>query len=143
MAIRFDSRRPTTDQVEDLYRSVGWSLYLHPGLLDACLDGSLWFETAWETPAAVGDGPGEEHLVGLVRVVGDDASIAYVQDLLVRPDRQRRGIGSGLLRDALARFEHVRQFLLLTDDDEASRTFYGAAGLVPVGDRGTVSYVRP
>ena len=43
-------------------------------------------------------------LHSFVWVVGDGASIAYVQDLLVHPDWQRRGIGARLLRDAMERF---------------------------------------
>ena len=136
MSVNYCSDRPSTAQLEALYSGVGWSLYLAPGLLDACLDGSLWFETAWAPSDAesssgeeppewpdgrLGAGPaveqegsgmspgggsgagpvGGRRLVGLVRVVGDGASIAYVQDLLVHPDWQRRGIGARLLRDAM------------------------------------------
>lgn len=92
-------------------------------------------------------GPGAEsgggrRLVGLVRVVGDDASIAYVQDLLVHPHWQRRGIGARLLRDAMERFARVRQLLLLTDDAPAVRAFYEAMGLGPVGEGHCVAYMR-
>ena len=90
-----------------------------------------------------GAGPGGgRRLVGLVRVVGDGASIAYVQDLLVHPDWQRRGIGARLLRDAMERFARVRQFLLLADDAPAPRAFYEAMGLGPVGEGHCVAYMR-
>ena len=52
MSVNYCSDRPSTAQLEALYSGVGWSLYLAPGLLDACLDGSLWFETAWASPDA-------------------------------------------------------------------------------------------
>lgn len=158
MSVNYCSDRPSTAQLEALYSGVGWSLYLAPGLLDACLDGSLWFETAWapsdaesssgeeppEWPGGrLGAGPvGGRRLVGLVRVVGDGASIAYVQDLLVHPDWQRRGIGARLLRDAMERFARVRQFLLLADDAPAPRAFYEAMGLGPVGEGHCVAYMR-
>lgn len=158
MSVNYCSDRPSTAQLEALYSGVGWSLYLAPGLLDACLDGSLWFETAWvpsdaesssgeeppEWPGGrLGAGPvGGQRLVGLVRVVGDGASIAYVQDLLVHPDWQRRGIGARLLRDAMERFARVRQFLLLADDAPAPRAFYEAMGLGPVGEGHCVAYMR-
>ena len=178
MSVNYCSSRPSTAQLEALYSGVGWSLYLAPGLLDACLDGSLWFETAWapsdaesssgeeppEWPGgrlgagpaveqgersgmSPGEGPGAgsgggRRLVGLVRVVGDGASIAYVQDLLVHPDWQRRGIGTRLLRDAMERFARVRQFLLLADDAPAARAFYEAMGLGPVGEGHCVAYMR-
>ena len=177
MSVNYCSSRPSTAQLEALYSGVGWSLYLAPGLLGACLDGSLWFETAWAPSDAesssgeeppewpdgrLGAGPaveqegsgmspgggsgagpvGGRRLVGLVRVVGDGASIAYVQDLLVHPDWQRRGIGARLLRDAMERFARVRQFLLLADDAPAPRAFYEAMGLGPVGEGHCVAYMR-
>jgi len=82
---------------------------------------SLWCETAWQG----------ETLAGLVRVVGDDASIAYVQDLLVVPELQGHGVGTHLLHDALDRFAHVRQFVLITDDDAKTLAFYARSGLRP------------
>ena len=67
-----------------LYTSVGWSNYTrNPDLLHRAVENSLWKLSVWD---------GRE-LVGLARAVSDDASIAYVQDILVRPDRQRNGIG--------------------------------------------------
>ena len=144
--IAYNHARPTTSRLEELYRSVAWSTYLAPGRLDACLNGSLWFEAAWGVsttlPTSSGSGASEPELVGLIRVVGDDASIAYVQDLLVKPDHQRRGIATRLMRDAFKRFEHVRQFVLLTDDTAASRAFYESLGLVQVGSQQCVSYLR-
>lgn len=96
-------------------------------------------EPGGRTGRRVGRG---RQLVGLVRVVGDGASIAYVQDLLVHPDWQRRGIGARLLRDAMERFARVRQFLLLADDAPAPRAFYEAMGLGPVGEGHCVAYMR-
>ena len=43
-----------------------------------------------------------KQLIGMVRVVGDGASVILIQDLLVRPEYQRKGIGSQLLRCILA-----------------------------------------
>lgn len=143
--IAYSHAHPTTRRLEELYRSVDWSTYLAPGRLDACLDGSLWFEAAWAVPTnlqAPAGGGAEPEVVGLIRVVGDDASIAYVQDLLVKPEYQRRGIATRLMRDALKRFTHVRQFVLLTDDTAVSRAFYESLGLAQVGSQQCVSYMR-
>ena len=80
--------------------------------------------------------------VEAVRAVGDDASIAYVQDVLVRPDRQRRGIGARLLAAALERFAHVRQLVLVADDEEKTASFYRSAGLTDLADEGCRAFVR-
>ena len=37
-------------------------------------------------------------LAGIIRVVGDGASVVFVQDLLVYPECQRQGIGTALLK---------------------------------------------
>ncbi len=60
---------------------------------------SLLVLAAWE------DG----ELAGLIRAVGDGATIVFIQDILVAPERQRRGIGTALLRALLERFNGVRQ----------------------------------
>ena len=63
-------------------------------------------------------------LAGIVQLLGDGASILYVQDLLVRPADQRRGIASELLCRALAQYPQVYQTVLLTDDTEKTRVFF-------------------
>ena len=37
-------------------------------------------------------------LVGMARAISDGASDAYIQDVVVEPDRRGQGIGSGLVR---------------------------------------------
>lgn len=116
-----------------LYDSVGWAAYTaNLGKMARLLPGALWHLSAW-----AGELP-----VGLVRVVGDDCSVAYVQDVLVRPDWQRRGIGRELLRRTLARFSHVRQTVLLTDDAPETRAFYQALGFAEAVSLGTRCFVR-
>lgn len=116
-----DSFRQT--EVLELYRSVGWSAYYdHPEVLKKAFDNSLCAFAAW-------DG---ECLVGLIRAVGDGASVVFVQDILVRPEYQRRGIGTRLIARLLERYEHVRQLHLLTDDRPDTVGFYKAVGFTPV-----------
>jgi GNAT superfamily N-acetyltransferase len=84
---------PARDELLDLYGSVGWSVYTRdPERLERALAGSDLVATARDADGL---------LVGLVRTVGDGATICYVQDLLVRPDLQRGGVGRALV-------EHVR-----------------------------------
>lgn len=55
-------------------------------------------------------------LVGMARVVGDGVTVAYIHDLLVDPDHQRRGIGRALLTEVLDETSHIRQVYITTDD---------------------------
>ena len=116
-----------------LYTSVGWSNYTrNPDLLHRAVENSLWKLSVWD---------GRE-LVGLARAVSDDASIAYVQDILVRPDRQRNGIGTRLAAAALERFAHVPQIVLITDDEPKTASFYRSVGMTDLGDLGVRGFAR-
>jgi GNAT superfamily N-acetyltransferase len=61
-------------------------------------------------------------------VVSDGATIAYLQDVLVHPDHRRTGTGRRLVVAAFEPFAHVRQKVLLTDDEPGQRAFYEALG---------------
>jgi len=67
-------------------------------------------------------------LIGLARAISDDASVVYIQDILVRPSHQGRGIGKGLVEAILDRYQHVRQKVLLTDDRPEQLRFYASLG---------------
>lgn len=121
------------DEVIALYSAVAWTAYTRDAdALARALAGSHLVLTARDDGA----------LVGLVRTVSDAATICYVQDLLVHPAAQRRGIGRALLRNVLDRYAGCRQLVLVTDADGPD-AFYRALGLVPVGDLGLAGYARP
>jgi ribosomal protein S18 acetylase RimI-like enzyme len=114
------------DPLLELYGSVGWTAYTdHPEWLQLAVEESSYVVTEW-----TGDG----ELVGLARALSDGHSIFYLQDILVRPEYQGRGVGSRLLADCLQAFAHVRQKVLLTDDEDAQRRLYERAGFVRLAD---------
>ncbi|WP_056970827.1 GNAT family N-acetyltransferase [Liquorilactobacillus vini] len=57
-------------------------------------------------------------MVGLIRVIGDGASIIYIQDILILPTYQRKGIGSDLIKRILALYPDYYQINLLTSDEK-------------------------
>ncbi|TPW71536.1 GNAT family N-acetyltransferase [Schumannella sp. 10F1B-5-1] len=128
---------PQRDEAVALYESVGWTIYVaDPERLMQAFHGSDLVVTARDE---VG------RLVGLARTVSDGATIVYLQDLLVVPELHRQGVGGALLDEVLRRSSRIRQFVLLTDDDESQRAFYEAHGLVEVSDiepRPLRSFVR-
>jgi GNAT superfamily N-acetyltransferase len=119
-----ESSLPLEELVE-LYAAVGWTAY-QPELLRQGVAGSSYVVTARL------DG----RLVGLARAISDDATICYLQDVLVHPDAQRRGIGRALVRAMLDRYRAVRQKVLLTDDEPAQRAFYESLGYAEIRDFG-------
>ena len=117
-------------EILGLYASVGWTAYTDdPAALRNGFANSLLTLAAYEEAA----------LAGLIRVVGDGHTIVFVQDILVCPQFQRRGIGSVLLQAVLNRYAGVRQIELLTDDTPETAAFYRSMGfreLTELGCRG-------
>lgn len=115
-----------------LYAAVGWTNYTQrPEMLRRAFAGSLCTLCAY-------DGG---RIAGIVRAVGDGASVLCVQDLLVLPEYQRRGLGSRLLRELLARYPDVYQTMLLTDDTPEHAAFYERAGFTNAAKYGCGAYV--
>ena len=117
-------------EILDLYASVGWTAYTDdPAALRSGFANSLLTLAAYEEAA----------LAGLIRVVGDGHTVVFVQDILVHPQFQRRGIGSALLQAVLDRYANVRQIELVTDDTPKTTAFYRSMGfqeLTEIGCRG-------
>lgn len=114
-----------TEELVDLYDAVGWSTYTaDPAALARAVANSSFVVTSRD------DGV----LVGLARGLSDDVAVFYLQDILVRPSHQRRGIGRALLDASLERYANVRQKVLLTDDDPAQHALYRSVGFRRTSD---------
>jgi GNAT superfamily N-acetyltransferase len=126
-------------EVVELYDSVGWTAYTRdPDRLMRGLYGSHLVLTARDDDGV---------LIGLARTISDGETVCYLQDLLVRPDQQRAGVGRRLMEHVLESYVDCRTLLLSTDgaaDDTARRVhaFYRSAGLVPIGEQGLVAFAR-
>ena len=107
------------EDVLHLYQVAGWTNYTHqPEMLEQALSHSL-------TTYLARDG---EEIVGLVRLVGDGFSSVFVQDLIVLPSYQRQGIGSSLMKEALADYKDAYQIQLATEQTEKNLGFYRFMG---------------
>lgn len=94
------------EEVLGLYESAGWTEYLKDvERLKAGIAASLLNVVALE----------DDRVAGYARVVGDGATVIVIQDLLVRPDRQGRGLARSLIEFVLGRYPEVRQRILLCD----------------------------
>ena len=121
------------EDILPLYTSVGWTAYTDaPDALRRGFEKSLLTLAAYEGKT----------LVGLARAVGDGETIVLMQDLLVFPQYQRRGIGTALMRAMMERFANVRQFQLLTDDTEKTLAFYRSLGLHELSAFGCRGFMR-
>ena len=116
-----------------LYRSVGWTAYTdHLEVLKKGFEKSMLTLAAYE-----GD-----QLLGIIRAVGDGHTIVFVQDILVFPEYQRKGIGTALLQAMLDRYSHVRQIELATDNTPKTIAFYKAMGFCEMSEIGCCGFMR-
>ena len=120
-------------EILPLYASVGWTAYTdQPETLRRGFENSLLTLAAYE----------ENRLIGILRAVGDGQTIVFVQDLLILPEYQRRGVGTALLRELLARYPQVRQIELTADDSPSLLAFYRKASFVPMSELGCCGLMK-
>lgn len=121
------------EEILSLYTSVGWENYTrNPQMLERAYENSFLKIAAFEG----------KQLIGMVRVVGDGASVILIRDLLVHPEYQRKGIGSQLMRAVLERCEDVYQIELMTDNTEKTILFYQSLGLKKVDKIGCCAFLK-
>lgn len=119
------------EKLTNLYKNVGWTGYTnHPEIMAKLLSGAFLYISAWD---------GNE-LVGLIRAIGDGCYILYIQDLLVHPDYQRKGIGLTLMNRMLEIAKEMRQIILSTDNTEQTIQFYRSMGFVAMEETGSVTF---
>ncbi len=115
-------------ELEKLYDAVGWTAYTDdPDGLARAVDRSTFVVTARDE---------DQNLVGLARCLSDDVSIMWLQDVLVHPDHHRKGIGTFLVSVCLHKYNHVRQKVLMTDDEPGQAAFYRSLGYQNTNDFG-------
>lgn len=83
-----EEKKIDLDALFALYTAIGWSAYTKDiQQLAMGVQQSLKVITVWD----------EQQLIGLIRSVGDGETILYIQDLLVHPAYQNKGIGTQLI----------------------------------------------
>jgi len=77
---------PSVNDFLQLRSKMAWG-ELDENLAQVSLYNSLFHVTIWL----------DDSLIGMGRVVGDDAMYFYIQDVIVDPDYQKSGIGTALM----------------------------------------------
>jgi len=130
-----ETKSISDEKLRELYNSENWTAYTNQiENLEKLLDNCNIVYSAWE-----GD-----KLVGIIRTFGDNISICYIQDILVNPAYQGRGIGKRLLDYVLAQQADVRNIALSTDakNNEYVLRWYEKQGFRNYKDIGIAGYAR-
>lgn len=121
------------EEIVRLYESVGWTNYCKRAeLLERAFQNSLCVLAAYEN----------DELLGVIRAVGDGLTIVLIQDILVFPRVQRRGVGTALVRSVMDRYESVYQLQLATDRTEKTFRFYESLGFRSYRQWGCEGFMR-
>ena len=120
-------------EIRQLYTEVGWTAYTEnmPAL-----------EQGYKNSYLVLGAYENDELLGIIRVVGDGFTVIFVQDILVFPKWQRKGIGTALLKAVLDRFSNVRQIELTTDNTPETSAFYKSLGFSEFSEIGCRGFMR-
>jgi predicted N-acetyltransferase YhbS len=110
------------EKILTLYRSNGWSAAEKPEALRHALINSDSLVSAWDGPK----------LVGLGNAISDGSLVVYYPHLLVLPDYQGSGIGTGIMRVLLERYSGFHQQVLIADGRAVD--FYANLGFERAGE---------
>lgn len=122
------------EEIKDIYKKESWNAYLKDDeKLIRAFDNSLYIMGAFDNCK----------LVGFIRCVGDREHVLVVQDLIVEPKYQQRGIGTYLFKTIMQKYSNVRMFMVVTDlEDIVDNKFYKSFNLKKLEDMNMVGYIR-
>lgn len=88
---RIVEQLPTAKEYNALRASADWGLF-EDGFIEKSISNSLYCLCVFD----------DTKIIGMVRVVGDNGLCFYIQDLIILPEYQHKGIGSQLIQKVLA-----------------------------------------
>ncbi len=78
---------PTLEEYKYLCEAVGWTNYMNFEVVKTSLTNSIHCIIAYD----------HEQIIGMGRIVGDGAIYFYIQDIVVHPDYQNKGIAKDIM----------------------------------------------
>ncbi|KAF4122159.1 Acetyltransferase (GNAT) family [Geosmithia morbida] len=143
-----DKSRLDAKLVNDVFDSdlMWWNTALEPDQMTKMLDNCLTLAVYWvpETEAHMKEhgAPRRQQgqdiqFVGFARLVTDYVTFAYLTDVFVLDDYQRRGLASWMMRaikDVVDGWPDLRGLMLMTHDEAAARMYKSTLGAVHFDD---------
>lgn len=87
---KFIERKPTVEELFNLRESVGWGIG-EKAAFEKGLRNSLYGICVFK----------DNEIIGTSRVIGDGYTCFYVQDVIVKPEYQRKGIGFEMMKKVM------------------------------------------
>jgi ribosomal protein S18 acetylase RimI-like enzyme len=122
------------ESIKEIYRKESWNTYLKDDeKLIRAFNTSLYMLGAFD----------DSKLIGFIRCVGDGEHILLVQDLIVDPKYQKKGIGTFLFKTVMEKYAEARMFMVITDkNDIVDNKFYRSFNFKKLEERDMTGYIR-
>ena len=101
-----ETRDFTKEQLQSLFKSVGWLSANYPDRLFKALSNCETVFTAWDN----------DKLIGLINAIDDGELTAYVHYLLVNPEYQGKGIAGKLIDMVKEKYKNYLYLILVAEN---------------------------
>ena len=98
MEIKYINKTPTVDEFNQLTEAVGWGRRENV-IVEEALKHTLYSTCAYD----------EDKLIGYGRIIGDKTIFLHIHDVMVRPEYQGVGIGTGIMNKILDKVNEYRK----------------------------------
>ena len=110
MGVKYIDKNPTVDEFNQLTEAVGWGRHEN-AVVEEALRYTLYSVCAYD----------EDKLIGYGRIIGDKTIFLHIHDVMVRPEYQGVGIGTGIMNNILEKVNEYRKV------NPAIRVYLGAS----------------
>ncbi len=98
MQIKYIDETPTVDEFNKLTEAVGWGRREN-AVVEEALRYTVYSVCAYD----------EDKLIGYGRIIGDKTIFLHIHDVMVRPEYQSMGIGTGIMNKILDKVNEYRR----------------------------------
>lgn len=98
MQIKYIDKTPTVDEFNQLTEAVGWGRRENV-IVEGALRHTLYSVCVYD----------EDKLIGYGRIIGDKTIFLHIHDVMVRPEYQDIGIGTGIMNKILDKVNEYRR----------------------------------
>ncbi len=108
--IKYVEKTPSAFELNYLMDSVGWGMR-DPFVMEEALKNTLFSFCVYD----------DDKLIGYGRIIGDKTVFLHIQDLVVMPEYQNRGIGSTIMENLITQVNKYKEV------NPSIRTYLGAS----------------